>query len=240
MAEIVVAAQGRTETGKNANRQLRASGRIPAVLYGAGQAAIPVSVAPRELANILRSGHGESMLFDLELDGKRRKVVLKDFQMEPIKTALLHADFYEVALDRAITVNVPVELTGTAVGVKTQGGKLEFVTREIEAECLPLDIPEKLVVDVTNLELGKHIRVHDLQAPKGVTFLTGPEVVVVHVVTIRGEEEAAPAAEAAAATAAEPEVIKKGKVEGEAEKGEKGEKKPAEKGEKKPDKKEKK
>jgi large subunit ribosomal protein L25 len=107
-------------------------------------------------------------------------------------------------------------------------------------ECLPLDIPEKLVIDVTPLALGKHVRVQDLPAPKGVTFLTGPEVVVVHVVTIRGEEEAAPAAEAAAATVAEPEVIKKGKVEGEAEKGEKGEKKPAEKGEKKPEKKEKK
>jgi large subunit ribosomal protein L25 len=159
--------------------------------------------------------------------------------MEPIKTTLLHADFYEVALDRAITVKVHVELTGTAVGVKTQGGKLEFVTREIEVECLPTDIPEKLVVDVTALELGKHIRVHDLQVPKGVTFLTGPEVVVVHVVTIRGEEEAAPAAEVAVAAPAEPEVIKKGKVEGEAETGEKAEKKP-EKGEKRPEKKEKK
>ena len=166
MPEIVVAAQSRTETGKNANRQLRANGRIPAVLYGAGQAAIPVSVAPRELATLLRSGHGESMLFDLELDGKRRKVVLKDFQMEPIKTSLLHADFYEVALDRAITVKVPVELTGTAVGVKTEGGKLEFVTREIEVECLPLDIPERIVIDVTPLALGKHVRVQDLPVPK--------------------------------------------------------------------------
>lgn len=240
MAEIVVAAQGRSETGKNANRQLRAEGRIPAVLYGKGQAATAISVAPRELATILRSGHGESMLFDLELDGKRRKVVLKDFQVEPIKTSLLHADFYEVALDRAITVNVHVELTGTPVGVKTQGGKLEFVSREIEVECLPLDIPEKIVVDVTNLELGKHIRVQDLAVPKGVTFLTGPEVVVVHVVTIRGEEEGAAPAEGAAAAAApaEPEVIKKGKGET-AEGGEKTEKKP-EKAEKKPEKKEKK
>jgi len=231
MPEIVVTAQGRTDTGKNANRRLRTSGMIPAVLYAGGGKAMALAIAPKPLATILRSGHGENTLIDLEIGGeKRRKVILKAFQVEPLKSQLLHADFYEVALDKAIVVRVHVELTGTAVGVKTEGGQLEFVTRELEVECLPLDIPEKLVVDVSDLHLGKHVRVHDLAPPKGVTFLTDPELVIVHVVVPRGEEEA-PAAEAAA-TAAEPEVLKKGKgEEGVAEKADG--KKPEAKAEKK-------
>src|SRR6185436_13293879 len=162
MPEIVVAAESRTETGKNANRRLRTAGKIPAVLYGLGRPAESLAVAPKTLATILRSGHGENTLIDLEIGGKRRKVILKDFDVEPIKSQLLHADFYEVALDKAIIVRVHVELTGTPVGVKTQGGQLEFVTRELEVECLPLDIPEKIVIDVSELELGKHVRVHDV------------------------------------------------------------------------------
>jgi large subunit ribosomal protein L25 len=237
MPETVVAAQSRTETGKNANRRLRASGMIPAVLYGLGRPAETLAVAPKALAAILRSGHGESSLLDLEIGGTRRKVILKDFTVEPIKSQLLHADFYEVALDKPIVVRVHVELTGTPVGVKTQGGQLEFVTRELELQCLPLDIPEKIVIDVSELELGKNVRVHDVAVPKGVTFLSDPGLVIVHVVVPRGEEEAAPVADAAAATTGEPEVIKKGKADGDAaEAPAKG----GEKAEKKPEKKEKK
>lgn len=237
MPEIVVAAQSRADFGKNANRRLRASGMIPAVLYGLGKPALPICVPPKALAAILRSGHGENTLFDVEIGTERRKVILKAFQVEPIKSQLLHADFLEVALDKLLTVSVHVEITGVPVGVKTQGGILEFVTRELEVECLPTNIPEKIVVDVANLELGKHIRVSDVQVPQGATILTDPGLVVVHVVVPRGEEEAPAAAEAAAApgATAEPEVIKKGKTD--AEGGEK-----AEKGEKadKPEKKEKK
>jgi large subunit ribosomal protein L25 len=230
MAEIVVAAESRTETGKNVNRRLRTKGLIPGVLYGAEKKPVAVAVSPKEISTILRSATGENTLFDLDLAGNRRKVILKEFQLEPIKHQLLHADFYEVALDKTIEVKVHVELHGVPVGVKTQGGVLDFVTRELEIECLPMDIPEKLVVDVSELEIGKHLRVSDIKVSDKVKVLTESDIVVVHVVAPRAEEEVAPAAEAAAAEgAAEPEVIKKGKVaaEGEAaeEKPEKGEKK---------------
>ena len=228
MPEIVVAAKGRPETGKNVNRRLRTQGLIPGVVYGAAKESIPVAVSPKEITTILRSASGENTLFDLDLDGKRRKVILKEFQLEPIKGQILHADFYEVALDKVLEVKVHVELHGTPVGVKVQGGILDFVTRELEVECLPTDIPDKIVLDVSGLELGKHLRVSDLTPPAKVKIKTDAEIVVVHVVAPRAEE-APVAAEVAAegAVAAEPEVIKKGKVEGEAaeEKAEKPEKK---------------
>jgi len=235
MPEIVVAASSRTETGKNCNRRLRAQGLIPGVLYGAGKPPVSLSVSPKEIVSILRSGAGENTLFDLELAGARRKVILKEFQVEPLKDRLLHADFFEVALDKPIQVDVHVELHGVPVGVKTQGGLLDFVTRELEIECLPLDIPQKVVVDVSGLELGRHLRVSDLVVGDKVKVLTGPEVVVAHVVAPKAEVSATAEAEAeaaAATAAAEPEVIKKGKtdkLEGEAaeakpEKPEKGEK----------------
>jgi large subunit ribosomal protein L25 len=235
MAEIVVAAESRSETGKNANRRLRGGGRIPGILYGAKRETIPVSVSPRDISAILKSASGENTLFDLELGGDRRKVILKEFQLEPLKHRLLHADFYEVALDQTLEVKVHVELLGTPVGVKTQGGVLDFVTRELEVECLPMDIPERIAVDVSHLEIGKHVRVSDIQVPAKVKMLTEPDVVVVHVVAARAEE--APAAvEAVAAPVegvAEPEIIKKGKTAAEGEepelKPEKAEKKEKEK-----------
>jgi large subunit ribosomal protein L25 len=228
MPEIVVAAQGRTETGKNVNRRLRTQGLIPGVVYGAAKESLAVAVSPKEITAILRSASGENTLFDLELEGRRRKVILKEFQLEPIKGQLLHADFYEVALDKVLEVKVHVELQGTAVGVKVQGGILDFVTRELEVECLPTDIPEKIALDISGLELGKHLRVSDLTAPPKVKILTDPGVVIVHVVAARAEEVAAVAEVAAeGAAVAEPEVIKKGKVEGDAaeEKADKPEKK---------------
>jgi len=241
MPEIVVAAESRTDTGKNVNRRLRAKGLIPGVLYGAKRKPVPVAVSPHEIATILRSAAGSNTLFDLDLGGSKRKVILKEFQMEPIKGKLIHADFYEVALDRTLEVKVHIELHGTPVGVKTQGGILDFVTRELEIECLPMDIPEKIEVDVSHLELGKHLRVSDLTLPAKVKLLTALDVVVANVVVPRAEEEVAPAAvvegaEAEAAAATEPEVIKKGKTleegaEEKPEKPEKGEK--GEKGEKK-------
>jgi large subunit ribosomal protein L25 len=233
MPEIVVAAEGRTETGKNINHRLREKGLIPGVVYGAGRKAIPVSVSPKEITSILRSKTGENTLFDIELKGKRHKVILKEYQVEPVKGSLLHADFYEVALDKPLEVEVPIELVGTPVGVKVQGGIVDFVTRELSIECLPMDIPEKISLDISELELGKHLRVSDIKAPAKVTILTEPEVVLVHIVAPRAEVAAAAEAEAAApaegAAAAEPEVIKKGKGEAEAA----GEEKPEKKAEKK-------
>jgi len=237
MPEIVVAAEGRTENGKNANRRLRSRGLIPGVVYGAKKDAVHVAVSPKEIGAILRSASGENTLFDLDLGGTKRKVILKEFQVEPVKGRLLHADFYEVALDKTIEVSVHVELRGTPVGVKVQGGILDFVTRELEIECLPTDIPEKIEVDVSHLELGKHLRVSELKLSDKVQLLTEPDVVIAHVVAPRAEEApaAAEAAPAEGAAAAEPEVIKKGKTaEGEAaeekpEKPERAEKKEKEK-----------
>jgi large subunit ribosomal protein L25 len=234
----IVAAQSRTDRGKNVNRRLRAQGLIPGVVYGTKKETIAVSVSPKEIGTLLKSAKGENTLFDLDLGGKRRKVILKEFQVEPIKGRLLHADFYEVALDKPLQVQVHVELTGTPVGVKVQGGIVDFVTRELEIECLPMDIPEKIVVDISALELGKHVRVSELVPPPKVEILTDPDVVIAHVVAPRAEEVPAAAAaeaapEAAEAGAAEPEVIKKGKTaeEGAEEKPEKPER--AERAEKK-------
>jgi len=214
------------------------------VLYGAKSETTPVSVSPKEIGSILRSATGENTLFDLDLGGKRRRVILKEFQVEPIKGRILHADFYEVALDKVLEVKVHIELTGVPVGVKVQGGILDFVTRELEVEWLPTDIPEKIVVDVSELELGKHVRVAELKVSDKVKVLTDPGLVIAHVVTPRAEEEVAPAAEAAPAEGeapAEPEVIKKGKAEA-AEAGEEKPERPerAERGGDKGEKKEKK
>jgi large subunit ribosomal protein L25 len=215
MPEIVVAAQSRSEAGKNANRRLRAQGMIPGVLYGEKKKSTPIAVSPKEIAAILKSASGENTLFDIDLSGDRRKVILKEFQVEPLKGRLLHADFYEVALDKELHVKVHIELQGTAVGVKRDGGVLDFVTRELEIACLPADIPEKIVVDISELEIGKHLRVHDLKLSDKLRVLTDHDLVVVHVVVARAEEAAATEAAAGAEAAAEPEVIKKGKAEAE-------------------------
>ena len=241
MPEVVVSARRRPESGKNVNRRLRVAGQIPGVLYGAKKESVPVSVSPKDIGAILRSATGENTLFDLDLDGSRRKVLIKEFQLEPIQGHLLHADFYEVALDKELQVNVHVELVGTPVGVKVQGGIVDWVTRELEVECLPSDIPEKITVDISNLEIGKHVRVAEIKAPDKVKILTEPDIVIAHVVAPRAEEVAPTAAEAAPAAegaVAEPEVIKKGKAVAEGETAE--EPKAAEKPEKKAEKKEKK
>ena len=148
MPEIVVPAESRTDTGKNSNRKLRSRGLIPGVLYATGKPAQAVQVSPGEIGTILKSAAGENTIFDLDISGKRRRVILKEFQREPLRGKLLHADFYEVALDKKLHVKVHIELEGTPVGVKLQGGIVDFVTRELEIECLPADIPAKVTVDI--------------------------------------------------------------------------------------------
>jgi large subunit ribosomal protein L25 len=206
--------------GKNEANRLRASGRIPAVLYGARRDgrnadAVPVAVDPKAVLKILHSDSGANTLINLKLDGAEARVMVKEYQLDPITHALLHADFYQLAMDRAITVTVPIQLRGDPKGVKLQGGIVDFVSRDIEVECLPTDIPEGIVVDVSELMLNQAIRVRDLaQGPKW-KAVTDPETMIVHVVAIKAEEPA-PAEAAAATTAAapaEPEVIKKGKTE---------------------------
>ncbi len=219
MSDIVVAAEAREQRGKNEAKRLRARGRIPAIVYAPGKENVAVSVSPRELAVVFKTGAAENTLVDLELDGKKRKVILKDYQVHPVRPEFLHADFYEVALDKAIHVKVHIELQGIPIGVKRDGGLLEFVTREIMVSCLPLDIPKKFVVDIAPLEIGGEVRVSSIPMPDKVKVLTDGDLLLAHVVTKHAEEAVAAPVEGAV-VAAEPEVAKKGKapVEGEAAK----------------------
>ena len=222
MPEIVMAGEPRTETGKNVNRRLRASEMIPAVVYGGGAGSTPISVSPKEIVSMLKSASGENTLFDIDVAGKRRRVILKDYQVQPVTGRLLHADFYEVALDKVLLVRVHVELEGTPIGVKVEGGVLDFITREIEMECLPTQIPDKISVDVSELALGKHVRVSQLTLPDNVKCVTDPDVVVAHVVAPRAEVEETPE-EDAAVEGAIPEGADAVAADGDADK--KGEKK---------------
>jgi large subunit ribosomal protein L25 len=214
--EVMLEAVEREERGKNEARRLRASGRIPAVVYGGDQpGGKAVAVDPKALSRILHSELGANTLISLKMAGvPDARVLVKEYQLDPISHHLLHADFYRVAMDRAIRVTVPVVTRGEAPGVKQQGGILDFVHREIEIECLPADIPEHIEVDVSDLMMGQNIRVRDVLAGVKWTPVSDPEMMLVHVIALKVEEPAEASAEAAAAEApAEPEVIKKGKVE---------------------------
>ncbi len=229
----VVPATTRAAKGKNEARRVRQSGRVPATLYGAGKPPVSLSVDPKQIASILHSATGHNTIFDLQVDGEQTKAMIVDWQYEPIKGALLHLDLKRIAMDKRLTLEVPIVLTGEPVGVKQEGGILEQVLREIELECLPADIPAAIEVDVSQLSSGHVLRVKDLPHGGKLHFLTDEERPVAHIVHVKEVVEAAPveAGAEAAAAPAEPEVIKKGKqeVEGAAE-GEKGEK--AEKAEK--------
>jgi large subunit ribosomal protein L25 len=229
--EATLQAEKRESRGKNEARRLRASGKIPAVVYGMDKnKATEIAVDPKVLLRILHSESGVNTLIGLEGAGlaASRKVLVKEYQLDPIDHRLLHADFYAVAMDKMLTVTVPVVLKGEPRGVKQQGGIVDFVNREIEVECLPADIPEHIDIDISELMLHQGVRVRDLKQDGKWKPVSDPDTMIVHVVTVKVEE--APAPEAAAATAAapgaaaaEPEVIKKGKKE--EDEGEKKEKK---------------
>ena len=228
-------AQPRTSGTKNDARRVRRSGKIPAVLYGAGKDALPISVDPRQVSRILHSASGHNTIFDLSLDGARTKAMIVDWQYEPIKGSLLHIDVKRIAMDQKLKVKVPIFLKGEAAGVKQQGGILEQVLREVEVECLPADIPSHIDADVSELVFGKVLRVSDLPHGEKLKFLTDANQTVAHVTSVK--EEVAPTPEAVAAEAAagpvEPEVIKKGKQEVEEEGAEEAAPEKPEKAEKK-------
>src|SRR5215470_14488630 len=212
-------AQPRTPGNKNEARRVRQGGKIPAVVYGAGQDSVPVAVDPRQVSRILHSETGHNTIFDLTLDGSKTKAMIVDWQYEPIKGKLLHIDVKRIAMDKKLAVLVPITLKGEAVGVKQQGGILEQMLREVEVECLPQDIPSHIDVDVTELVFGKVLRVSDLPHNNNVKYLTDENQPVAHVTAVKEEVAATPEAAAAEAAAApvEPEVIKKGKQETEEE-----------------------
>ena len=232
----ILEAQPREAGTKNDARRIRRDGKIPAVVYGAGTDSRSISVDPRVVTRILNSETGHNTIFDLALDGEKTKAMIVDWQYEPIKGKLLHIDLKRIALDRVLTVSVPIMLVGEAAGVKQEGGILEQMLREVEIECLPADIPSHIDADVTHLTFGKVLRVSDLPHSAKLKFLTDANQPVAHVTAVKEEVAVTPEAAAAeAAVPAEPEVIKKGKQETEEEGAEASAEKPekAEKKEKK-------
>ena len=217
--ELSIEADPREDFGKNAARRLRHSGRVPAVVYGGGGPAIPVAVDPKKVLQILHSDAGHNAIFTLGMKGKTSaRVMLRDWQVDPVTGQLLHVDLVRVTRGTKLRVKVPIQITGEPAGVKVQGGILEFVLREVEVECLPEDIPDHITADVTELTIGLNLRVSNLPLdPNKVKVLSDPNQVVAHVVVLKEEEVEKPAAEVAAATPAEPELIRKGKAEEEAE-----------------------
>ena len=218
--EATLEAVKRDGRGKNEARRLRVSGQVPAVVYGArkeGQApvGVPISVDPKEVLRILHSDSGANTLINLKFDGGESRVMVKEYQLDPVSHQLLHTDFYQLAMDKAIVVTVPIVLHGEPKGVKLQGGVLDFVTREIQVQCLPADIPEHIDIDASELMLNQSIRLRDVPEHPKWKALNDPETMIVHVVLPKVEEAPAVAEAVAAApgSAAEPEVMKKGKTD---------------------------
>ena len=212
--DVLVATPRVGKFNKNAARRVRVAGKIPAVIYGAGQESVAVELDPKAVLRILHSESGHNSIFDVEITGKgKAKAMIVDWQYEPIRDTLLHVDLKRIALDKVMQLSVPVKLIGIPVGVKTQGGILDQVMREVEVECLPADIPSHIDVDITNLGLHGVIRVSDLPHTGSVKFLSAEDATVAHVISIRAEAE--PTAEGGPA---EPEVAKKGKTDAEAKK----------------------
>jgi len=226
--DATLQAEKRDGRGKNEARRLRASGKIPAVVYGTEKnKATEIAVDPRVLLRILHSESGVNTLIGLEGAGLASggKVLVKEYQLDPIDHRLLHADFYAVAMDKKLEVTVPIVIKGEPKGVKQQGGIVDFVNREIEVECLPGDIPEHIDVDISELMLHQGIRVRDLPTSDKWSPVSEPDMMIVHVVSVKAEEAPAADAAAAPAAAAEPEVIKKGKKDEDAAAGDKKDKK---------------
>jgi large subunit ribosomal protein L25 len=222
METFTVEGKIRETRGKNAARRTRMTGEVPAILYGGKKDAVSLSVNAKQIARILRSETGHNTIFRVQVaGGQEENAMLRDWQVDPVVGKLLHVDLLRIAMDVRMRVKVPVHTFGEPQGVKLQGGVFEMVTREVEIECLPADIPEEFKVDVTEMMIGKQLRASDLPFdPQKVKLLTDPLRVIAHVVILKKEEE--PAADAAAAvetTPAEPEVIKKGKKDEEGAEG---------------------
>jgi large subunit ribosomal protein L25 len=215
--DITVPAEPRNTRGKNEARRLRAAGSAPGVLYGVTDTAVPVAVNPKEIGRILHSKTGQNTIFNLSVNGgENTPVMIIDWQSDPIKDTLLHVDLKRIDLTKRITVKVPVYTTGEPKGVKIQGGLHELITREIEIECLPDDIPESYTVDVGELMMGQSVRAGEVALGENIKLMSSPESVISHVVALKAEVVETPAAAEgapAAAAPAEPEVIKKGKKE---------------------------
>ena len=214
-----VQAKARSDFGSGASKRIRRSGMVPAIVYGGSADSVSVTLDPKEIFKLLRSEAGRNTILSLAIEGgSPDNVILKALQVDPVKENILHADFQRIAMDQILKVTVPIAIRGDAKGLKTEGGLLDVVMREIEVECLPADIPERIVCDVSELEMHESLRIRDLPTLKNVEVLEDADRVIVHVVAVREEEEEAPVegeeAEVVAEGAeGEPEVIAKGKKE---------------------------
>jgi large subunit ribosomal protein L25 len=227
MEQIIVEGKPREERGKNAARRLRSAGEVPAVLYGGKGESVALALNSKQLSALLRSQSGQNTVFQIRMPGGDQPAMVKDWQVDPVKGGLIHVDVVRVAMDVRVRVRVPVHTFGEAQGVKLQGGIFEMVTREVEIECLPSEIPGEFRVDITDFTIGKQLRAGDLPMDaEKMKLVTDPQRVIAHVVALRVEEEKpAEAVAAEAAAPAEPEVIKKGKKEEEGEEGAEAEEK---------------
>ena len=223
MADIIVEAAPRETRGKNAARRVRLTGQVPAVIYGGKGGSQALEVNGKQVAAILRSPSGHNTIFKIKIQNDEQTAIVKDWVLDPVKGNLLHVDLLRIAMDVRMRVKIPVHTFGEAQGVKLQGGVFEMVTREVEIECLPSDIPTEFRLDISELMIGMQLRASDIKVdPEKIKILTDPLRVLAHVVTLRVEEEkpAEVVAADAAAPPAEPEVIKKGKKETEEGEGE--------------------
>lgn len=226
MEEFVIKGEIRKDFGKNVCRRLRKEGKLPGVLYGYNMESIPIIVEKKDILKILKSETGENTIFKITLNSNSYDVIIKEIQKEPVFYEPLHVDLYRVEMDKPIEVTVPIHLIGEAVGVKNEGGFLDFVTREIDIRCLPKNIPDYIEVDISNLHVNQALKVEDIKPPEGIEILEDPEVVIAHV--FLPEEEEAKAEEEKEETLfmeepEQPEVVRKEKEEEEEEEEEKEE-----------------
>ena len=187
--EFAINAEKRNQYGKNASRRIRKEGRIPAVLYGAGTEATPLTIDKADIFQILKSDSGENTLFTVKVGPENLTAMIKDLQMDPVKDEVLHADLIHIAMDKEIKVSVPVNIIGEAVGVKSEGGFIDLMVRELEIECLPNIIPESIDIDVSDLHMHQSLKVGDVILPEGVEMISEPEAVIVVIAAPTKEEE---------------------------------------------------
>jgi len=223
--EMTVKAEVRESVGKNAARRLRREGKLPAILYGSKTKNISLVLSKQDMFSILKSGRGENTIFKVAFDSKKKNVMIKDYQLDVITDELLHVDLIEIAMTESIEVTVQIVLTGEAVGVKSEGGFVDFVNREAQVRCLPRDIPDQIEVDISGLHLNQSLKLGDIQPPENVEFITDPKTVIAHIILpeeeeIEVEEEIE---EELIAEGEEPEVIGEERGEAEEEKEEKKE-----------------
>lgn len=213
---LIIKSERRSNFGKNASRKLRREGKIPAILYSGGEPGIPLALEKKDIFEILRSETGENTLFKTSFDSESRDTMIKEVQIDPVSDEILHVDLIQIAMDKTVRVSVPMLITGEAVGVKTEGGFVDVITREVEVECLPQSIPEHIGVDISDLHLHQSIKVEEIIPPPDVEIVSDPQAVVVLIEAPTKEEEVVEVEEEEVEVMVEgeePEVIKKEKVE---------------------------